>query len=344
MTGQSCPISCTLRPVLLPLALACVPRQSGGNTAARAKNPTRTRLMWSEMFRGTFLRGVIYHRPQFVLYIRIFCLDLASAYQFVKCEGKVGRRPSAAAGKEWLFNRRRFRVNTRGTREEISLVSTMWFDARRPLWWQLFGLKLILDKSVVYSSGWFRWRISAPASVTLLRNGPVTSSPAHSLTRPYTKTSSPVHKYSPDKHRLAARRSEPGRSLFWCKTFSGKFPPNCLVYFPGLRLKAFPRRWLTSWTGRERDQETLWPPQKGWTNSCEIGEEKNITGFSWSLLNHTRRRSGHSRDRERLGSEFRILFQSDQNNPQDCVFLWILCLCRVARWVMTHESNERLWK
>lgn len=72
------------------------------------------------------------------------------------------------------------------------------------------------------------------------------------------------------------------------------FPPNCLVYFSrstssGFVTKSFPQWWLMSWTGHEWDYKTLWPPQHGWINSCKICKEKNITAFSWSLLNHQRR-------------------------------------------------------
>lgn len=61
--------------------------------------------MWSEMLLGIFLQGFICQtqaqEPQIVPYICIFCFDSGPAYQFVKCEGKIGVSPSAAAVMEW---------------------------------------------------------------------------------------------------------------------------------------------------------------------------------------------------------------------------------------------------
>lgn len=96
------------RSLLLPLALACVPPQLG-NSAAKAKNVQAKAVdvvgnVWryapagshlSDAHTGTAMRAL---HPDFFSFFFFFrCFDLASAYQFVECEGEAGRRPGAAA-------------------------------------------------------------------------------------------------------------------------------------------------------------------------------------------------------------------------------------------------------
>lgn len=140
-------------------------------------------------------------------------------------------------------------------------------------------------KGHTWGPGWFRWQWGVRAMRTLpssssswprLRSDclqPVTSSPADSLTRARSKTSLHTNTHQTDTVWLL-HRSEPGQSLFWCKAFWEFCLPLLFFFilfffhlialftFPGW-LKAFPQRWLMSWTGREQDYETLWPaPRK----------------------------------------------------------------------------------
>ena len=94
-----------------------------GNSAAQAE--TKAKVGWCGQKTAFLVRscGESFIRctqePQSVPYIQILCFDSAAAYQFVKCEGEAGRRPSAAATTGWevrrdFFSPRRFHVNPRG--------------------------------------------------------------------------------------------------------------------------------------------------------------------------------------------------------------------------------------
>lgn len=105
--------------------------------------------MWSWISPGMFLWGVIYLKDAGTtiraLHPGVFVWSWPRPYQFAKCEGRAGARPSAAAvtdGDELndFLTLERFRVNTRGTEEDILLILVLSQDY---IILMCFGLKCV---------------------------------------------------------------------------------------------------------------------------------------------------------------------------------------------------------
>ena len=126
--------------------------------------------MWSGISPGMFLWGVIYlkHAGTTIraLHPGFFVWIWPRPYQFVRCEGRAGARPSAAAVTDGdvlhdFLTLEKFRVNTRGTEEDILLVWNLRFASHRTI-----VSSRASDKSVWLAADTYRSFLSVPRRVT----------------------------------------------------------------------------------------------------------------------------------------------------------------------------------